>query len=206
MNHSLAEPLPRKFIYQNKKYKLRLTVGRVLTCYEILQNECFNDLWKINLCLDILLPMNWLKLRRLPDIDKSQLLEYIFSNFVNEKTKKSTNNIKTFDFLQDSKYIYAAFLQSYRIDLIDEKDKLHWWKFISLFSSLPSDTRMAQIMDIRSRPIPKATKYNNEERAHLLRLKSEFRLELSEAERQANLQEGLAKIAVTLEGMIKRKA
>ena len=65
---------------------------------------------------------------------------------------------------------------------------------------------MAQIMDIRSRPIPKATKYNNEERTHLLRLKSEFRLELSEAERQANLQEGLAKIAMTLEGMIKRKA
>ena len=60
---------------------------------------------------------------------------------------------------------------------------------------------MMRIVSIRTRPMPKPTKYNAEERQNLLRLKAIYRLEESDAERRRRLQDGLRKMAVMLEGM-----
>ena len=103
--------------------------------------------------------------------------------------------------MQDAEYIYAGFMQAYRIDLLDQLGKLHWWKFNALLKSLPQDTKFQEIVQIRLRPMPKATKYNAEERQNLLKLKAEYRLEISEKERKENLQNGLRNLASALIGM-----
>ena len=106
------------------------------------------------------------------------------------------NNKKVFDFVQDSELIYAAFMQTYRIDLIDTP--LHWWKFQALMSGLPSNTRFSDVVQIRAMDIPKPNKYNAEERGRIIRLKHDYALKVSAEEREQNLQDGLKKMLAVL--------
>ena len=52
--------------------------------------------------------------------------------------------------------------------------------------------------------IPPPNKHNAEQRRELMRLKSEFALEISQEEREENLQEGFAKMAQVLLSMAKK--
>lgn len=58
---------------------------------------------------------------------------------------------KLYDFEIDASYIYAAFLQEYKVDLSLSVDELslHWWQFLALFRSLPDNTRIMQRIDLR---------------------------------------------------------
>ena len=203
MRQSLAEPLIEHICYRGRKYKLKPSFGRVITCYETLQNEAFDSFDKVDMCLKLLVK-NKIRLYFMSTEKKAELFELIFNQIIKVNKGKS-GATKAFDFLQDSQYIYAGFMQCYKIDLMQCRDTLHWWQFMSLFSCLSEDTRMAQIISVRTKPIPKATKYNADERLKLIRLKQEYMLEMSDEERNANLQQGLAKMAAALGGMIKRK-
>jgi hypothetical protein len=57
------------------------------------------------------------------------------------------SGVIAFDWLLDSEYIYAAFMQQYGISLI-ERD-LHWHDFLALFGAL-KDTRFNEIRSIRA--------------------------------------------------------
>lgn len=111
---------------------------------------------------------------------------------------KKTSGGKVFDFIQDGALIYAAFMQAYGIDLIEEQGKLHWWKFQALFGGLPSNTKFIEVVSIRRRELPKPNKHNAEQRAELMRLKQLYALDITQEEREQNLQEGLKKMAMAL--------
>lgn len=110
---------------------------------------------------------------------------------------------KAFDFVQDSSLIYAAFMQAYGIDLIDQQGKMHWWKFSSLLNGLPSGTRFSEIVSIRMKPIPAPTKYNQGEREELMRLKSAYSLKLTAKEREEQLQRSLRNVVNYLQSVAK---
>ncbi|MGT2657552.1 Gp15 family bacteriophage protein, partial [Streptococcus varani] len=46
--------------------------------------------------------------------------------------------------------IYSSFMQAYGLDLIDAQNTLHWKKFNALLNGLPSDTKFAEVLKIRS--------------------------------------------------------
>lgn len=54
-----------------------------------------------------------------------------------------------YSFNQDASYIYAAFMEQYRIDLT-EISYLHWWKFAAMFESLNDETQMSKIIYYRT--------------------------------------------------------
>jgi hypothetical protein len=112
---------------------------------------------------------------------------------------------KAFDFVQDSPLIYAAFYQAYGLDLIEQQGKLHWWKFQSLLNGLPSNTRFSEIVSIRMKPIPAPTKYNQQEREELMRLKSLYAVKLTAEERQSQLQQSLRNVVNYLQSVAKGK-
>ena len=86
----------------------------------------------------------------------------IMGNPLPQETKE-----KSFDFSYDAGYIYSSFMQAYNMDLYEQHDKLHWEVFISLFNSLPADTMIMHVIDIRTREIP--TGKGSEEQASALR-------------------------------------
>lgn len=144
------------------------------------------------LCLALLLrPLSRLRAGRLEAADKIRLFEAIFRDYVDTGGKK-TGGEKALDFDQDAGLIYAAFAQCYGLDLVGKDRGLHWWKFAQLLGGLPEDTRLMQVASIRTRPLPKPTRYNAEERQSLLRLKGLYRLEETAAERERRLQDGPA--------------
>ena len=106
--------------------------------------------------------------------------------------KKHAEKTKITDFKQDAALIRAAFLQSYRINLF--RDKLHWIEFSELLSALPEGSRYQEVIGIRVRPYPKATKYNAEERQWLAKAKAACALEMDEDERVANLDKCIVNI------------
>ncbi|HFI0915795.1 TPA: Gp15 family bacteriophage protein [Streptococcus suis] len=55
-----------------------------------------------------------------------------------------------FSLKYDGDYIYSSFLQAYQIDLIEMQGVLHWQKFFALLNGLPSDTKFAEVLRIRS--------------------------------------------------------
>lgn len=112
---------------------------------------------------------------------------------------------KSMDFIQDGQLIYAAFMQAYGIDLNAQRGKLHWWKFSALLRGLPSNTRFMEVVQIRTKPLPKPTKHNAQERAQLIRLKQEYALQLTAEEREQQLQDGLRNMARMMLSMAKKK-
>lgn len=78
-------------------------------------------------------------------------------------------------FLFDAKYIYAAFMQSYGIDLIEQQGSLHWSKFSALINALPDNTLMRQIIDIRKTDLSEIK--DKDERKRIRKLQQQFSLE-----------------------------
>ena len=78
-------------------------------------------------------------------------IEYFISG--GDEKKENKNGQRVFDFNADSGRLYAAFLQTYGIDL--RSASMHWWLFLELFRDLPEDTMLLKVIDIRGKKPPK---------------------------------------------------
>ena len=103
---------------------------------------------------------------------------------------------KVTDFEQDAGLIRAAFRQAYGIDLY--RDRLHWIEFTELLNAIPEGSRYSEVVGIRVRPMPAATKWNAEERQWLARAKADVALHMSEDERARQYEKDVANIAAAL--------
>lgn len=56
---------------------------------------------------------------------------------------------KVFDYNLDHGRIFAAFLQTYGIDL--RYASMHWWVFSEMLNALPEDTKLVQYIQIRGK-------------------------------------------------------
>lgn len=165
--------------------------------------EVNGEVYKLTPAFDNVLQM-YTQMDDLLDTEQAELMMYYLTDnaplemeillavcealFPNSKGEEGQ---KAFDFVQDADLIYAGFMQAYHIDLYEERGKMHWLKFLALFSGLPEDTRFREVVNIRLRPLPKPTKTNGEEIARLVKAKQAVALKVSEAERQRNLRKGL---------------
>jgi len=117
-------------------------------------------------------------------------------------TGKAADGKKLTSFEQDADLIRAAFLQEYGINLW--RDKLHWLEFSALLGALPEGSRYSDVLGIRARPMPKATKYNADERAWLAKMKRLYAIHLSDQEQAAQYDRDVAHIFDVLAGMAAR--
>jgi len=104
------------------------------------------------------------------------------------------------DFAQDADLIRAAFMQEYGINLF--RDRLHWFEFSCLLSCIPSGSKYADILQIRAKPIPAATKWNTEERTWLMKAKSEFGIKKTEMEQEKRYKQDIKNIGMMLDALI----
>ena len=193
---SIINPLPYEIRQEGHIYKLTPAFDNVLRMYKEIEGL---DEWDK---LDVML---FYLLKNPPKKPTVELLKKVSEVIFKPANGESSGGDKSFDFEQDSDLIYAAFMQAYGIDLFKEQGKLHWWKFSALLNSLPSNTRFSEIVSIRTRPIPAPTKYNEKERADLIRLKRIYSLELSAAEKREKLQKSLQGLVTYLDAATKGK-
>ncbi|WP_433322302.1 Gp15 family bacteriophage protein [Weissella tructae] len=74
----------------------------------------------------------------------------------------------------DAEYIWTSFVQAYDIDLHQEFGSLHWRKFKALLRDLPQETKIKQIIEIRSwKPTADTTA---DEKKRMKKLQEEYEL------------------------------
>lgn len=196
----LYDELPMQVEHNGQTYDILPYFNRILYCSDIISDDQYSANEKVNICFETLVK----KPKSANFFDKQSVVNKIFKTLF-EEPKNKGNKKKSFDFMQDSKYIYAGFMQCYGIDLFECKNKLHWWKFNALFLGLSKDTKIMEIIEIRMRPIPKRTKYNSEYIANLMKLKAEYQLQLSQEEREKEIQDFLGGLFSKLKNMAERK-
>lgn len=119
------------------------------------------------------------------------------------RAPRKTGGQKVTDFIQDAGLIRAAFRQAYGIDLY--RDRLHWIEFQELLNALPEGNRYSEVVGIRARPIPAATKWNAHEREWLMKAKASVALEVDEKQRMEKYRQDVSDIASALMAMAKKK-
>lgn len=183
----LFDPLPDGVTVRGRKVRCDFDFRNVLRMLWTLSREDLTDEARIALAAGCVV--------KRPRKDAAEIVREATRVLFGETRAKSTHERVT-DFDQDADYIRAAFLQEYGINLF--RDRLHWCEFSTLLSCLPEGSRYTEILGIRSRPMPKPTKYNQEERKWLAKAKADFALKLTDREREEKLKDSLRSVALSL--------
>ncbi|MBO6092521.1 MAG: hypothetical protein J6P40_02685 [Oscillospiraceae bacterium] len=187
----LQERLPKGVAVNGKFYRLNLDFRNVLRMMDILRRDDLMPAAREYLALKCLM-----KRPRNVHAIMGAVRSLLFGQKPSEDQQRVT------DFEQDAGLIRAAFRQEYGIDLY--RDKLHWIEFSDLLSGLPGGNRYSEVIGIRARPMPKATKWNAEERQWLAKAKSQVALQVSEEERQERYDHDVMNIFAGLMAIAKR--
>ena len=169
-----------------KKYEIDMSFDNILRLFDLLKDKSLNDVTKIETGLIMLIDDS------LDDYDteeKADIFAQIFKNTVGGPKKKtqlvdldgnpmpemSEEDEKVFDLAQDAEYIYASFMHTYQIDLLEMQGKLHWKKFKALLNGLSEDSIFSRVVGIRTAELPSG-KGMQKERERLRKLKQKFAL------------------------------
>lgn len=182
----------------NHKFIINASFDTVLEIQNLYQEASLTETDKMLQALRMLIE-NQSELNRLSLSQKLELLSEIYQQCICIKGKGSGKKQKlpVFDFEQDGEYIYSSFMSDYGIDLLSERGKLHWKKFIALFSGLSDQTKMHEVIGIRNMKVPRYNGHNQEEIQEIMELKSYYALGV----KGHGGQEGLNTLFLTLERM-----
>ena len=181
----LTETLPRAVTVNGRRYRLDLDFRRVFDMLAAMRRDDLIPAARVYTALRCVM-------RRPPRNDArcAAVFVAVCGVLFQDKGKKALDGgPKLTDFEQDADLIRAAFLQAYSINLW--RDKLHWLEFTALLGALPSGSRYADILGIRARPMPEATKYHAKEREQLAMAKAACALEMTDEERATSYAAGL---------------
>ena len=185
MKQLLSAPLPDTIEVKGKEYKINLSFNRVLSVLDLLKD----DNWSTDEAYDII--FDWLVAKTAKNggiAERMAVVEAIFENYLVSEDSSDSKKPPVLSFSQDAKYIYAAFWEAYGINLFKEQDRLSWWEFTALLSSMPGDTRLSQIVGIRAMDVPAFDGKNGAEIDRITKLKAEYAIRNSEL---PSSQEGL---------------
>jgi len=185
----IGQEFSNKLVYNGKQYTLRLDFRNVLEAFEVMAIDYPNE-YKIALIFDIFVDKKLFDTRAK---HRAGIVSEIFEKYINILPENKKDELRSMDFSQDFKYIYSSFKQTYSIDLLDED--LSWQKFISDFVSLPSTSKINEIIHVRKAKIPAPTKNNQEQIANLIESKDYYKLDIPDKERSEHFQRGLARFA-----------
>ena len=190
-----------KVITDKSKFVINPAYDTVLEVQKLYKEDTLTEFEKIDQALKMLVRNKW-NLRLLNPEEKQKLLSVIAQRYVEVEKRPQIKKspFPVLDFEKDGDYIYASFMQAYKIDLIEEQGRLPWKKFLYLFNGLPADTKIKQIMRIRQMPVPEYNGKNSKEIQEINEMKSYYALPVE----GGGGQSGLDLLFHTLEGMAKR--
>lgn len=178
----LTSPLPAYLTVCGEDYPINTDFRTWIKIEEVLSNPSISSVDKV---IDI---FSLTFTSSVPSDAKEALLAIAkflspFNSF--EKGKEYTKDTTSplFSFSQDGGFIYAAFLSQYGIDLTSTN--LHWWRFLSLFSSL-TDCKFTQIVNIRG--INLASVSDSNQKGFLRKLKRIYRLKSNSSDISSEIE------------------
>lgn len=157
--------LNNEFEYQGTTVHINLAYDTVLSFYELLDDTHFSDDEKVSVAFRMFFddPKTPPQLFNNEDAKIEAFRE--ISHYINEdpyihydqdeQVESSVASPKYYSFKQDAEAIYSSFYQQYGIDLLYQKQKMHWDQFKALFAGLGPDTYFMRIVQIRQEDVSK---------------------------------------------------
>lgn len=166
----LSRKLTDELVLGDDVYPMNIAFNKVLKVMELINDDEFEDIYKPYLAIQIFTDVDFTEaltpeqataifklifeehIRIIPAKDSSPVLD-LAGNPIKSKIRsrsQSDDGERLFSLKYDAEYIYSSFMQAYGLDLIDAQNTLHWKKFNALLNGLPSDTKFAEVLKIRS--------------------------------------------------------
>lgn len=164
ISRKLVDELVLEIEGEEQIFPLLLSFDRVLKLFEMWGDEEIPEIVRPLLALKILTGVSFenLTVDEAMEIVRAIFEEHIQTRKVDDEVEYDLagNAIKTtsseephkrlYNLKYDGDYVFASFMQAYRIDLIEEIGRLHWKKFNSLLVGLPESTKFVEVLKIRS--------------------------------------------------------
>lgn len=173
MLNVLYEKFPEHVLVNGKKYAIETDFREWIRLMELVEDETVP--WQIKYRL----MLRWYQ--EIPEDLESAI--YALGDFLsagklygrenNDQGQQKAMEKPAFSFTEDAGCIYAAFVESYGIDL-QNVSYMHWWKFKTLFDYLPEKTEIKQRMMYRT--IDANSIKDKEERKRVRRIQKEIAL------------------------------
>ncbi|MEG3267622.1 Gp15 family bacteriophage protein [Streptococcus suis] len=187
----LNDPLYDSFEFDGVVYPLDLSFNKVLDTFDCLRDDLLSDLDKVQSCVGIItgnfdvefsLAIDlWLHIRKnFIDSQEDDEVQYDRQGNPMPQIKNEETGPRLMDLEKDAEYIYASFLQAYGINLLKVQNQLSWQEFKALLNSLPDNTVMQQIVQIRAwKP---SSGESSDYRQKMRQLQAKYRLDDGEEE------------------------
>ncbi len=139
----LTDKLPDAIEYEGIKYDIDTRTSTALNCIRKMRQDIPQELATTYVLSRLGLPVELGAL--------VLAMDYLAGPNTGER-KKGEGGPPSFDYYQDATLIYSAFQQSYGLSLTDITG-LHWWAFLALLEGLPADTRLMEVINVRTMEI-----------------------------------------------------
>lgn len=188
ISRKLVDELVLEIESEEQIFPLLLSFDRVLKFFEMWGDKEIPEIMRPLLALKILTGVSFenltadeameivraifeehIQTRKVDDEVEYDLAGNVIKTASSEEPHKRLYNLK-----YDGDYVFASFMQAYRIDLIEEIGKLHWKKFNALLVGLPEGTKFVEVLKIRSYEPQKGD--SSEYIQKMRELQKEFRL------------------------------
>lgn len=192
----LFDAHPSRVEYLGREYPFNASFDRILEAFSIYKAPEYTPAQKLDYVTFLLLG---------DDAPRDPgLINAVFKAITTGET--GGDGQRTFDFEQDADAIFASFLQVYGINLRAVRGKMHWCDFSAAVKGLLQGPvcPLSQLVHIRTCPIPKPNKHNQEQIQAIMKAKAKCRLKLTPEEEQAQYQRSLQRLAANLMGGVRR--
>ena len=172
----LSRKLTDELVLGDDVYPMNIAFNKVLKVVELINDDDIDELYTPKQATAIFKMIFEEHIRIIPAKDTAPVLD-LAGNPIKSKIRsksQSEDGERLFSLKYDAEYIYSSFLQAYGIDLIDAQNSLHWKKFNALLNGLPSDTKFAEVLKIRSYKPQKGD--SNKYKESMKELKKEYAL------------------------------
>lgn len=161
-------------VLDGRRYRLLLSFDRVLLFYRLIRDPDVEETDKLRLAIQLL--VSGRRAGRLTPEAQKRLLNQISAAHLQPARKSAGKSKPVMDFEEDADLIYSSFRLAYGIDLNREVGRLPFTAFIALLEGLPEQTKLREVMSIRSAKMPKPDKHNAEQRKALMQAKQYYAL------------------------------
>lgn len=201
ISRKLVDELVLEIEGEEQIFPLLLSFDRVLKFFEMWGDKEIPEIMRPLLALKILTGVSFenLTVDEAIEIVRAIFEEHIQNRKVDDEVEYDLagNVIKTtsseephkrlYNLKYDGDYVFASFMQAYRIDLIEEIGRLHWKKFNALLVGLPEGTKFVEVLKIRSYEPQKGD--SSEYIEKMRELQREFRLPNEDVDDEAEAEE-----------------
>lgn len=181
MINILTSKLPTKIKVNDKIFDINYDYRTVINILLAFEDEELTNEEKVYVML------NNLYKSEIDEEDLEKAIEQAIK-FIDCGQENNANNIskpRIYSFKKDANYIFTGINSTHHID-IDEKDDLHWWKFMSFFMDMSSECMFGEIVYYRKRKMD--GKLTKEEKKHYNEIKDLVSLDEVKKQSEARKQ------------------